>query len=149
MNTHIAIMKKSWHLTEKILSGEKIIESRWYLHKVQPWNRINEDEEIYFKNTGEPVTLKATVEKVLQFENLTPDKIKEILLQYGKEDGLGSTWHDYEPYYELFKDKKYCILIYLKNVQKILPFNINKKGFGAMAAWITFESEKLKEIQTK
>lgn len=27
---HVAIMKKSWGLTRKILSGEKTIESRWY-----------------------------------------------------------------------------------------------------------------------
>jgi len=27
---HIAIMKKSWRLTEKILAGEKTLETRWY-----------------------------------------------------------------------------------------------------------------------
>jgi ASC-1-like (ASCH) protein len=138
MNTHIAIMKKSWHLTEKILSKEKKIESRWYQNKVKPWNALHVGEEIYFKNTGEPVTLKATVVKVLQFENLTAQKVKDLLLQYGKEDGLGETWQDYKPYYERFKNKNYCILVFLKNSQKITdPFEIDKTGFGAMAAWIT------------
>lgn len=27
---HVAIMRKSWGLTDKILSGQKKIESRWY-----------------------------------------------------------------------------------------------------------------------
>jgi len=33
---HVAIMKKSWKLTEKILSGEEKIESRWYKSKYSP-----------------------------------------------------------------------------------------------------------------
>ncbi len=79
--------------------------------------------------------LCATVEKVLTFENLTPDKIDELLHTYGKEDGIKEK--DIPIFKELFKDKKYCLLIYLKDVKPIQPFEINKKGFGAMAAWIT------------
>jgi len=37
----------------------------------------------------------------------------------------------------IFKDKKYCLLIFLKNPQKIKPFEINKFGFGAMCSWIS------------
>ena len=43
---HIAIMKKEWGLLEKILSGEKIIESRWYLNRSSPWGKIKKGEEI-------------------------------------------------------------------------------------------------------
>lgn len=64
---HLAIMKKSWKLTEKILSGEKKIESRWYKSKRVPFGRISAGETVYFKDGGEPVTIKAEVEKVLQF----------------------------------------------------------------------------------
>jgi len=39
-------------------------------------------------------------------------------------------------FFELFKDKKYCILIFLKNPVIIKPFKINKKGYGSMSAWI-------------
>jgi hypothetical protein len=34
-------------------------------------------------------------------------------------------------------DKKYCILIYIKNSKSIEPFEIDKTGYGAMCAWIT------------
>lgn len=131
---HLAIMRKSWNLTQKILSKKKKIESRWYINKYPPWNKIKQGEKVYFKDSGEPVSLKAEVEKVLQFENLNPDKVKEILNEYGNDDGISQDKIDF--YYNLFKNKKYCMLIFLKNPEKIMPFHIDKKGFGAMASWI-------------
>ncbi|MDD5145090.1 MAG: hypothetical protein PHW72_03130 [Candidatus Pacebacteria bacterium] len=137
---HVAIMRKSWGLLPKILKGEKKIESRWYKNKSVPWNKIKEGEIVYFKNSGEPVTLKTEVSKVLQFSDLNPNKVREILEKYGQKDGLGID--QLGNYYQIFKNKKYCILIFLKNPQKIKPFGINKKGFGLMSAWITTRSIK-------
>ena len=132
---HLAIMRKSWGLTQKILNGQKKIESRWYSLKHKPWDKIKEGELIYFKDSGEPVKLKAEVSKVIQFANLTQERIKEILGKYGDDDGLEK---DKIPeFFERFKDKKYCILIFLKNPQEVKPFEINKAGFGIMSAWIT------------
>lgn len=37
---HIAILAKRRKLLDKILSGEKRIESRWYLTRRTPWGRI-------------------------------------------------------------------------------------------------------------
>lgn len=134
---HIAIMKKSWHLTEKILTGEKTIESRWYKTKHKPWDKIKVNDTIFFKDTGNPVTIKANVAKVIQFSNLNKDLITKILNTYGHDDGINK--NEIPIYKKMFKDKKYCILIFLRNVNKIEPFQINKKGFGNMAAWITID----------
>lgn len=135
---HLAIMKKSWGLTKKILIGEKRIESRWYTTKRSPWNMIKPGDIIYFKDSGEPVSIKAEVEKVVQFANLSSEKVKDILNKYGKDDGLNE---DNIPYFiERFRNKKYCMLIYLKNPQKVEPFFINKGGFGSMSAWITIQN---------
>lgn len=132
---HIAYMKKSWGMIPRILNGEKTIESRWYKTKRAPWGKITAGETVYFKNSGESVTVKATVAKVLQFKNLNPEKIRGILEKFGKEDGIEK---EKIPFFaKLFTDKKYCILIFLKNPKKVQPFEINKKGFGAMCAWIT------------
>lgn len=140
---HVAIMKKSWGLLPKIFSGEKKIESRWYLNKSIPRGKIAAGETVYFKNSGEPVTVKAQVEKVLSFDNLIPQKVEELVWKYGGKDGIGS--RDLNKFYKMFKDKRYCLLIFLKNPQKIIPFNINKKGFGSMAAWICVDRvEKIK-----
>ena len=138
---HVAIMKPSWKLTSKILSGEKKIESRWYKNRHDPWNKIKEEDTVYFKER-KYIFVKAAVEKVLQFENLNQTKVKEILDQYGKEIGIEK---NIGLFFNLFKDKKYCILVFLKDTQKIQPFKINKKGFGAMSAWICVENiEKIK-----
>lgn len=135
---HVAIMRKTWGLVPKILTREKIIESRWYRNRSRPWGKIKTGDLVYFKNTGEGVTVRAKVEKVLGFENLTPDKVRKILNKYGAQDGIKAT--EVETYFQLFKNKKYCLLIYLKDPQKIAPFEINKEGFGAMAAWICVEN---------
>lgn len=132
---HIAIMRKSWGLTQKIATGQKTIESRWYMNRSAPWNNIHIGDTVYFKDSGEPVTLKTTVADVLQFDSLTPAKVRSLLEQYGHQDGLAD--EDIPHYYELFKHKRYCMLIFLKDVQTITPFHIDKTGYGAMAAWIT------------
>jgi hypothetical protein len=134
---HIAIMQKSWGLTEKIATGQKIIESRWYNVKYLPWGKIFPGEKIYFKNTGEPVAIQAEVDKVLYFSDLTPEKVQAILAKYGKSMGIEAP--DIPRFFEMFKQKKYCMLIYLKNAQRIPPFKINKQGFGVRASWISVE----------
>ena len=132
---HIAIMRKSWGLTQKILGGQKKIESRWYSVKYMPWNSIKEGEVVYFKDSGEPVRIKTEVSKVIQFADLTPNRVKEILDEYGDEDGLEK--EKIPDFFERFKNKKYCMLIFLKNPQKIEPFEIDKTGFGMMSAWLS------------
>ena len=130
-------MKKSWKFIDKIFSGKKTIESRWYKSRRAPWNKIKKGEIIYFKDSGEPVTLKAEADKVLQFSGLTPEKTKQIINKYGKRIGVTDV--------SLFDSKKYCILVFLKNPKKVEPFKIKKKGFGLMSAWISVEHvEKIK-----
>ena len=133
---HVAIMKKSLGFLEKIVSEDKTIESRWYSTRRTPWNKINSGEIVFFQNSSSPVTIKTQVSKVLQFENLTPEKIKEILTKYGEQIDIEDT----EQFFQTVKDKKYCILIFLEDVQPVKPFFINKKGFGMMSAWISVEN---------
>ncbi len=82
---HVAIMKKSWGLIPKILSGEKTIESRWYKTKRTPWDKVKPGDTVYFKNSGEPVTAKAQVSKVLQFQIHQLSDIEHIISTYGKQ----------------------------------------------------------------
>ena len=101
---HVAIMKKSWNLTHKILTGEKTIESRWYFNKHPTWDKIQSGETVYFKDSGEPVRLKAEVSNVLQFSNLTPKKIQEILNHYGGAEGIAI--ENIPKFFQKFKHKK-------------------------------------------
>lgn len=142
---HVAIMRKSWGLTRKILTGEKTIESRWYKNKYKPWGQVDAGDTVYFKDSGEPVTVKATIAKVLQFDNLDPNKVGNLLKKYSKPDGLGVDSGSFDKYFEMFKDKNYCLIIFLKDVKEIKPFRINKSGFGIMASWLIVDDiEKIK-----
>ena len=141
---HIAILNKSWKFLESILSGEKTIESRWYKTKRAPYSQIGSGETVYFKNSGEPVTAKAKVEKVLEFSNLNPEIVDEILKTYG--DAIGICKKDIPKFREQFKDKKYCILMFLKNSEKINSFEIDKKGYGLMSAWMCVDNIRCVEI---
>jgi len=102
-----------------------------------PWGRIKAGEHVYFKDSVEPVTIRAEISKVIQFSCLTPRKVREILDRYGKDDGIERG--RIPEFFRMFKNKKYCILIFLKNPKRIEPFQIDKSGFGAMSAWICVE----------
>ena len=73
---HLAILDKKRKLMDKIISGEKSIESRWYKLKKTQWGMIQIGDTIYFKDSGDPVTVQATVEKALFFSDLTKEKYK-------------------------------------------------------------------------
>jgi ASC-1-like (ASCH) protein len=131
---HVAIMNKSWRLIPKIITGEKTIESRWYQTKRTPWDRIQKGDIIYFKNSGEPITAQAMVSQVIQHRLQSLSDALVIVKKYQKEICLINnnprTWG---------KLPKYCILLKLVNPQAVKAFQINKKGFGAGAAWITID----------
>ena len=136
---HLAILSKEGKLLGKILSGEKTIESRWYKSKKTPYQNIAAGEVVYFKESGAPVTVKAKVSIVLFFKGLHENKIKELLEKYGARLGVSLL------YLEKIKDKKFCTLVFLEKVERITPFQVDKKGFGLMAAWITVDKiEKIK-----
>lgn len=128
---HLAILSKKRKLLNKIISGEKKIESRWYKFRKPPFGCISKGDMIYFKESGEPVSAKAEVESILTYENLNADLIADIIKKYGDSIGINLSFADE------VKDKRFCILIFLAHAQKIEPFEINKKGYGLMAAWIT------------
>src|SRR4030042_3685103 len=123
---HIAILKDKIFL-EKILSGEKLIESRWYNRRVQPWDNLYPNDTIYFKLSGKPVTAKADVGRILQFGDLNPFRVHEIFLSHYK---------NLDDDYDEVKNKKYCILVFLKNPGRVEPFDIDKKGYGTGVAWL-------------
>jgi len=140
MMDHLAILDKKRNLLAKILSGEKTIESRWYKLKKTPYGTIKAGDKVYFKDSGEPVTAVATVEKARFFGGVDAATIRKILADYGKQICIKN--------YDLaaYKGINYVTLIFLKNVKPVEPFNINKRGYGVMAAWITVDSIKTIQV---
>ncbi|OGC45511.1 hypothetical protein A2V49_04770 [candidate division WWE3 bacterium RBG_19FT_COMBO_34_6] len=141
---HVAIMKKQWNLSPKILEGAKTVESRWYKHKIAPWNKIKIGDAIYFKDSGNPITIRAVVSKVIQFEIENNQQAFNIMNKYSMDDlGTKTLSKDINNY---ISDKNYAIFIHFSKVKKVKPFEIDKKGFGMQCSWLTVESiDKIKK----
>lgn len=129
---HIAILQNPFF--DMILNGTKTIESRWSMHKIAPYQKVKKGDTILLKETGKLVTAKAIAKEVKFFE-LTPEKVEEIRLQYGKQIGT-----------DKFKDwkstlnKKYCTLIWLDKVEKIQPLKVPRSNG---AGWILIKNLSL------
>jgi ASC-1-like (ASCH) protein len=134
---HLAIMSSKTDFLERILNGEKTIESRWYSTRRSPWDKVNAGDTIYFKLSGKPVSAKAKVINVAQYFDLEPDHVKQLLEKYESELGLNGrvSW-----FWQQVKFKKYVILMWLEDVEKVEPFEIDKTGFGMQSAWVSVEN---------
>ena len=122
---HLAILRQTF--LNMILSGEKTIESRWSMHKIAPYNKLSIGDEILLKETSKDVIATAKVKDFKYFE-LTPKIADEIKQKYDKEIGV----YKFENW-ENYRNKKYCTLIWLENVEKVKPFKV-KRSNGA--GWI-------------
>ncbi len=139
---HVAIMSKEFgDLISKITNREKTIESRWSKNKIAPYDKTNIGDVVYFKNSGGHVIAKATVSKILQFDNLNQEKFEYIVKNFGKQICLQSTKYD-----DWYKSKNYVTLIFLTNPEAVKPFNIDKSGFGSGCAWITIPEIELLRV---
>lgn len=131
---HLAIMKKSRWLVPKILTGKKTVETRRYMNKSAPRDKIKKGDTVYFKDSGCPVTVKATVSNVEQFADVN-DNNRQRILERCKYADVGSSKIP-SGILAYTKGKKYCIIVHLAYPCAVKPFNVDKSGYGIMAAWI-------------
>ncbi len=134
---HIAIMKKEWKLIPMIKSGIKTVESRWYKHKVAPWDKIKPGDTVFFKNSGELITLRCWVSGVEQYEVRNGEEAKKLAQKYVKR--VSGTEKVSDTILQFISGKHYAIFITLGLVEEIKPIFINKKGFGMQSAWLCIE----------
>jgi ASC-1-like (ASCH) protein len=138
---HVAILRKSRvskgdNLLGDILEGTKTIESRWYVNKVSPWDNIKRGDTVYFKESGCPVTAKAEVSRVLQYDKLDEPTVQAIINKYGRYIAPRTPLADLHLWGRQQTKKRYCILIVIKDVVRLKPFDIDKTGYGVSSAWL-------------
>ena len=129
---HVAIMKKEF--LEMIILGRKKIESRWSKRRIPPFHTVSEGDSIYFKLSSGLVCARAIAGEVLYYDNLTHEKILEIIKEYGPQIGIDAS------YAKNLAGKNYCTLIFLKNFERITPFQISKEGYSCSSGWLNAES---------
>jgi len=132
MPDHIAIMDWKRNLIPKILSGEKSIESRWYMARYAPWGRVAAGDRVFFKDAGMPVTAVAHVENVVQFE-IVPDTLRGMLGEYAHRIAFTS---GIDEVYAWALKRRYAVLVFLERPQRVEPFEVDKAGFGNACAWM-------------
>lgn len=125
---HVAILDRKY-LT-KILSGDKTIESRWSIYEIAPYKQVSTNDKIYLKVSGGKVIAKAKAGKCLFFDNLDSKENLRLFKKYNNKIKADKS------YFNRIKNRKFCTLIFLKNVSEIPSFDINRNGFGSGAAWL-------------
>lgn len=127
---HIVILKPKFY--DKIMTGQKTIESRWSVNKSVPYKQVKVGDVLYLKKTGQNITACATVKKVKFFE-LDKDALQNVITKYGKAICLESFDN-----LDSLKDKKYCSLVWLENVKILDAPRPAKRCYGN--GWIVLKN---------
>jgi phage terminase large subunit-like protein len=87
--------------------------------------RIGVGDKLFLKVSSGPVCARGTVKRVLEFENLSPGKMRQLRRKY---NGLilGS-----DEYWAEKRDSRYGVLVWLEGVERIEPVRIEKKDWRA------------------
>jgi hypothetical protein len=126
MMEHIAIMDKP--TIDKIINGQKLIESRFSKNKITPYHNIEKDDTVYLKKSGGDITASFKVKDVIFFENLDKNKIEKI------KDKYNALIKAPLEFWNLKKDSRYATLIFIRSPKFLKPISIVKKNRQAFVS---------------
>lgn len=127
MKKHLAIFKGNGG--ELILSGKKIIESRFSRRKDPPFGQISSGDLVYIKPSGKDVIGQFKVKKVIFYDGLDGGGIGEIRKKYGGEITAE------QDYWQRKNTAKYGTLIFIGQTTPFItaPVKIPKKD---LRGWV-------------
>jgi hypothetical protein len=134
MTNHIAILSHK-SVLDKILSGEKTIESRFSRVKSVPFGQISAGDVVYFKLSGGPVLGRARIARVEEYDNLTPRLIEELANRYQQELALSVDFLARK------MESKFASLLFLEGVEHCEPWNYKQEG---RSGWIVLSHSEIK-----
>ena len=128
---HLAVLKKAY--VRQVISGSKTVELRLMRSRRLPFGRISAGDEIFIKESCGPVAARAVVGRVLEFEDLTPARIRQLHKEYNKYV------RGADEYWEGRADCRYACLMWLEDVEQIERQNIAKTD---QRAWVVLSDEE-------
>src|SRR3990167_10459631 len=130
MRKHLAIFKGD--LAEKILSGEKTIESRFSKAKLSPFGVIGAGDLVYIKPTGKDIIGQFRVKKVYFFDGLETGDIKWIKEAFG--EGIAAD----EEFWRVHKGAKYFSIIFIGPTTRFMtsPVKFEKRD---LRGWVVID----------
>lgn len=127
MRKHLAIFKLG--VGEKILNGQKTVESRFSKAKNAPFQQISTGDLVYIKPSGKDIIGQFRVNKVIFFDGLTEVDLNQIRKDH--EEVLAVD----ESYWKAKINSKYGTLIWIGQTQQFLtsPIRFSKKD---LRGWV-------------
>lgn len=110
-STHLMIVHPRY--LPDLISGRKNLESRLGKDKRAPFGRVQPGDTVFIKPTGGPVCAVARVERVDEFEGLTPADITSMRDTY-EDRILGG-----DNYWDAKSDAQFATLVWLTKVRPI------------------------------
>lgn len=128
----------------EILSGAKTMIIRGAAGRKMPHGRVNPGDVLYLiENDGSSlIRAKAQVTSVLNSEKLTRDESNSLVEEH--QDKLHLT----SKQIRRWAGKRYLVLIGIGAAKKVMPFRIDRSGYGNMDDWLPVgDIEKVKAEQ--
>jgi len=139
---HVVYLDAKANEMEKILSGQKTMIIRGAAGRKIPYGIVNKEDVLYFINNNAEGVIKAKAEValVINSEKMDNDASIKLIKQYEKNIQLS------EKQFQRWAGKRYLVLIKVKNVEEITPFQFNRDDFkNRMDDWLVFD--KLEDIK--
>src|SRR3989344_2137237 len=124
MHKHLAILSKPG--IERILSGQKTVETRFSKHKIPPFNEVHTGDIVYIKETGKDIVGQFTVKSVISFETLQEQDWEHIKKSYAKELSLGSEDLD-DKFFKTHKTSNFGTVIFISKVEQLITSPVTFK----------------------
>lgn len=121
---HLAIFKGEG--ADKILTGEKLVESRFASRRIAPYGVISCGDLVYIKPSGKDIIGQFKVKKVIFYDGLDLDEIRE---KYGAQLAVE------EDYWKGKENSRYGTLIFIGTSSRFItsPIKIKKKD---LRGWV-------------
>ena len=139
---HVVYLDAKANEMEKILTNQKTMIIRGAMGRKVPQEKVEINDILYLINNNAEGEIKAVAEvtNVINSEKMDKGKSSEFVKKY--QDKLQLT----ENQFNRWAGKRYLVLIEVKNVKEITPFQFNRDNFkNSMDDWLIFE--KIEEIK--
>jgi hypothetical protein len=120
LHGHLAVLSQPY--LNRILSGEKTIESRFCKVKSAPFHKANPDDIIILKETSGPILGVALVSKTEFIGPMLPDQVREIMDSHQNALTLD------EAFKKLKENSKYVSLLWVSQAIPTPPITLHKSN---------------------
>ncbi len=130
MNKHVGIFTPE--LAEKVLTGQKIIESRFSKSKIIPFGQVSAGDIVYIKPSGKDIIGQFTVAKVLFWDGLTKSDVLKLKAEFGTQIAAD------EAFWAQKMDSKYATIIFIGQSYRFItsPLKLQKRD---QRGWIILD----------